>query len=159
MADTKSFPLHFPELTRVNNLDGADTAVEDLKIYISQYLPLIILGTFPNAKDLLTNANMLCTQAGAPPTQRVLWIKDVAIRAAIQPVIDAAIAAGFPDKEYSHDNIRALSMASGKAAYLIFVDPALSPEPKDKRKSLSTFQMQRAFNAAIALIPATTPGT
>ncbi len=157
MVVPKSFPLHFPTLTRVNNLDGAATAVGDLKTYINQYLPLIILGDFPDPETMLTNADLLCTQAGALPTQRVLWLKDEAILAAVQPQLDAAIKSGFPSKVYSYDNIRALSIepASGKAAYLIFKDPSLSPDPKDKRKILSTFQMQRAFNAAILLIPDT----
>ncbi|MFM9949478.1 MAG: hypothetical protein ACKV1O_16190 [Saprospiraceae bacterium] len=157
MTIPKSFPLHFPTLTRVNNLDGAATAVEDLKTYINQYLPVIILGDFPDSETMLTNADLLCTQAGALPTQRILWLKDEAILAAVMPQLDAAIKSGFPNKVYSYDNIRALSIepASVKAAYLIFKDPSLSPDPKDIRKKLSTFQMQRAFNAAIALIPDT----
>ena len=157
MVIPKSFPLHFPTLTRVNNLDGAATAVEDLETYISQYLPLVILGHFPAAQDMLTNANQLCTQPGALPTQRVLWLTDVDILSAVKPQLDAAIKSGFPNKVYNYENIRALSIepTSGKAAYLIFVDPTLSPDPTDKRKALSTFQMQRAFNAAISLIPDT----
>ncbi|MDZ4679235.1 MAG: hypothetical protein SH848_11340 [Saprospiraceae bacterium] len=157
MIVPKSFPLHFPTLTRVNNLDGAATAAQDLKIYINQYLPLVILGDFPNAETMLTNADLLCTQAGALPTQRILWLKDEAILAAVMPQLDEAIKFGFPNKAYRYDNIRALSIepASMKVAYLIFKDPTLSPDPKDIRKSLSTFQMQRAFNAAIELIPDT----
>lgn len=157
MTVPKSFPLHFPTLTRVNNLDGAATAAEDLKIYINQYLPIVILGDFPDSETMMTNADLLCTQPGALPTQRILWLNDEAILAAVMPLLDAAIKSGFPNKVYSYDNIRALSIepSSMKAAYLIFKDPSLSPDPKDIRKTLSTFQMQRAFNAAIALIPDT----
>ena len=36
-----------------------------------------------------------------------------------------------------------------KVTYVIFIDPSKSPDPKDKRKKISVFQMQRAFNAAI----------
>jgi len=157
MVVPKSFPLHFPNLTRVNNLESAATAAEDLKIYVNQYLPLIILGDFLNPETMLSIADRLCTQPGALPTQRTLWLKDEDILAAVMPQLDEAIKSGFPNKIYSYDNIRALSIvpASFKAAYLIFKDPSLSPDPGDIRKSLSLFQMQRAFSAAISLIPDT----
>ncbi len=157
MPVSMSFPIPFPNLTRVNELEGAATAVEDLNTYISQHLPLIILGDFQDTDNLIDNANRLCTQPGALPTQRVLWLRDETTLRAVLPQLDAAIKLGFPGKAYQLDNIRALSIdpKSGRAAYLIFKNPQLSPDPNDSKKSLSTFQMQRAFNAAIAQVTST----
>ncbi len=157
MTVPKSFPLHFPNLTRVNALDGSATAVEDFKNYLTQYLPIVILGDVEDAQDLMTNADLLCTQAGALPTQRILWVKDEATIEALKAEVQSAIESGFPTKQYSYENIHALSIepASGKAAYLIYKDPSKSPDPKDSKKGLNTFQLQRAFNAAISLIPDT----
>lgn len=158
MTDSKSFPIPIATLTRVHSLDISDQPVEDLSIFINQYVSLIILSDFPADPSpplLLENANSLCTQEGALPQQRVLWVPGTAQQEALKADLAAAIEAGFPGKEFNFDNIVALSLAQGskQAAYLIFKDPALSPDPSDARKKLSTFQMQRAFNAAILQMP------
>jgi hypothetical protein len=156
----KSFPLPIPSLTRVHSLDTLDTAAEDLTTFMSQFISVIILTDFSDEPmpDLLVNANKICTDDTAHPLQRVLWIPKEDLQGTLKSTLEAIIKAGFPDKAFTFDNISALSLApaSGKAAYLIYKDPSLSPDPLDKRKKLSTFQIQRAFNNAILQMPKTT---
>lgn len=153
MPIPKSFPIPIPNFTRLHTLDEAESPVEDFTTFLSQFISLVILTDSPEDQlpILLENANKMCIDETAHPQQRVLWIPKSELRAALQPVLEAVIKAGFPDKLVTFDNVVALSLApsSGKAAYLIYKDPSLSPDPLDKRKKLSTFQMQRAFNAAI----------
>ncbi|MEL6943880.1 MAG: hypothetical protein AAFO82_14560, partial [Bacteroidota bacterium] len=108
-----------------------------------------------NAKVLLENANQLCLQDGAHPNQRVLWINKIEQMAALQSQLVDALKVSFPDKEVDINNIRAFSVVpkTKQIAYIIYIDPSLSPDPKDKRKKLSTFQMERAFKAAIKAMP------
>ncbi|MEM9884285.1 MAG: hypothetical protein AAF849_00210 [Bacteroidota bacterium] len=157
MPTSISLPLPIPNLTRVHCLNGLDTIIEDLNTFLDAHITLVILGTFENSKMLLENANQLCLQPGAHPDQRVLWINDIDHLAALRPKFEKAIKNSFPNKEVDLNNIRAASVLpkSKDIAYVIYIDPSLSPDPKDKRKKLSSFQMMRAFNAAIKALPDT----
>lgn len=147
MSIPKSFPMPIPSLTRVHILDEVEAPADDLTTFMSQFISLIVLTDFPDDPQplLLKTANKLCTQPTAHPLQRVLWIPKAEMQAALKPTLEAAIAAGFPDKEVNFDNVAAISLApaSGKAAYVIY------KVPFDKRKKLSTIEMQIAFNEAI----------
>lgn len=147
-----SFPLILPDLTRLHQLNGAENALEELKTFIKQYISLVILGGFENSTLLLSNANKLCIEATAHPKQRILWLKSFEEMFAVRPFLEQTLKESFPDKEIDMDNIRAISFepTTQKPTYIIYIDPSLSPDPKDKRKRISTFQMQLAFNAAIA---------
>lgn len=154
MAVPESFPIPIPELTRVNTLDKVETAVEDLAVFLKQFIALVILDDFsgkPFPPILLKTANKLCTQEGALPLQRVLWISSPDMAAAVKPALEAVIQLGFPNKPFDYENIAALAVEpdSGRAVYLIFKDPSLSPDPEDSDKKLSTLEMQIAFNTAI----------
>ncbi len=147
MPVPKSFPIPIPDLTRVHELDEAESPAEDLTSFLSQFISLIILTDFPPDPPpvLLKTANKLCTQLAAHPLQRVLWIPNSEMQEVLKPMLEAAINAGFPDKSVNFDNVAAICVppGSGKAAYLIYKNPF------DKRKKLSTFEMQIAFNEAI----------
>ncbi len=151
-----AFPLIKPELTRVHQLNSLETALEEFEQFLKQYVSLIVLGDFENDDLLIGNAHKLCVQQGAHPKQRILWIRSMAQLTALHPKLEAYLKASFPNKEIHLDNIRAIAFEprTKKAAYLIFVDPSLSDDPADKRKGISTFQMQKAFNAAIKIMPA-----
>ncbi|MEM0994475.1 MAG: hypothetical protein AAF847_20375 [Bacteroidota bacterium] len=155
MPDSTSLPIPIPELTRVHCLNGLDTIIADLNNFLDEHITLVILGTFENSKMLLENANQLCLQPGAHPKQSILWINDIDHLAALRPKFEKAIQDSFPDKEVDLNNIRAASVLpkSKQIAYVIYIDPTKSPDPRDKRKKLSTFQMARAFNAAIKALP------
>lgn len=148
MPIPKSFPIPIPSLTRVHLLDELESPAEDLNSFLSQFISLIILTDFaedPPPPVLLKTANKLCTQMTAHPLQRVLWIPKAEMQALLKPTLEAAINAGFPDKSVNFDNVAAICVppGSGKAAYLIYKNPF------DKRKKLSTLEMQIAFNEAI----------
>ncbi|MEM8527846.1 MAG: hypothetical protein AAGG68_24605 [Bacteroidota bacterium] len=155
MSEKISLPMPMPNLTRLHTFNGLDTIIADLDAFLQEHISLIILGTFENAKILLENANQLCLQDGAHPNQRVLWINKIEQMAALQSQLEEALAKDFPEKEVDINNIRAISVVpkTKEIAYIIYIDPSLSPDPKDKRKKLSTFQMERAFKAAIKAIP------
>lgn len=149
-----TFPMPIPTLTRIHTLNGMDTAIEDFDAFLEEHIALIILGTFENSNILLQGANKLCTQDTAHPKQRVLWINKLEELFTLKTKIEAALKERFPEKEIAFENVRAVSMMP-KMVYVIYVDPSLSPDPKDKRKKISVFQMQRAFNAAIKALPPT----
>ncbi len=160
MPTPEFFPIPIPELTRVNTLDKVETAPEDLAVFLKQFIALVILDDFagkPSPPVLLKIANKLCTQIGALPQQQVLWIPDPDMVAAVKPALEAVIQAGFPNKTFAYENIAALAVepVSGRAVYLIFKDPSLSPDPEDSGKNLSALEMQIAFNTAIILLPKT----
>ncbi|MEM1325541.1 MAG: hypothetical protein AAGI23_06280 [Bacteroidota bacterium] len=149
-------PMPMPTLTRLHCLaEDEEKVVETFELFIDEYITLLILGNFEKADLLLKNANQLCLQDGAHPKQRVLWIKDVSHIAELRPKLEAFIEKKFPERTIDFNNIRALSMSpkTESVSYLIFVDPTATDEPRDKRKKLSTFQMARAFNAAIKDMP------
>ncbi|NJK84086.1 MAG: hypothetical protein HC912_10090 [Saprospiraceae bacterium] len=154
-----SFPLIFPELTRLHVLNGTENALEELQIFIKQYISLIVLGAFENSTLLLNNANKLCIEATAHPKQRILWIKGLEEIVTVRPFLEQQLKTAFPEKEINMDNIRAIAFAptTQQPTYLIYIDPSLSNDPKDKRRRISTFQMQLAFNAAIAKTSAIAP--
>ena len=113
------------------------------------------MGAFEYSKVLLENANQLCLQDGAHPKQRVLWVNKIEEIATLKPLLDDALKTSFPNKAVDLNNIRAISVVpkTKQIAYIIYIDPSLSPDPKDKRKKQSTFQMERAFKAAIKAMP------
>ncbi len=147
-----SFPLILPELTRLHQLNSAENVLEELKIFLRQYISLIVLGGFENSTLLLNNGNKLCIEATAHPKQRILWLKSFEEIFVVRPFLERLLKESFPEKEIDMDNVRAISFepTTQKPAYIIYIDPSLSPDPKDKRRRISTFQMQLAFNAAIA---------
>lgn len=158
MSETISLPIPIPNLTRLHTLNEIDTIVADLNTFLEDHPSLIVLGNFEDSKILLENAHNLCIEDGAHPKQRVLWINDIDKMAALKDKLEKGLKESFPEREIDINNIRAFSVVpqTQKIAYLIYIDPSLSPNPKDKRKKLSTFQMARAFKAAIKEI-STTP--
>jgi len=155
MSDKISLPMPLPNLTRLHTFSGLDTIVADLDAFLQEHISLIVLGTFENGKVLMENANQLCLQDGAHPKQRILWIKKIEEMAVLKPQLDKALKTSFPNKEIDMNNIRAISVVpkTKQIAYIIYIDPSESPDPRDKRKKLSTFQMERAFKAAIKAMP------
>lgn len=156
-----SFPLIKPELTRVHQLTSLENAVTEFEQFLKQHVSLVILGKFENSDLLIKNAHKLCTQQGAHPKQRILWIQTpeqiAALRSTIEALIEALIEEDESEQTTGLDNLRAIAFepTTKKAAYFIYVDPKITGNPKDRRKRMSTFQMQKAFNAAIQIMPAT----
>lgn len=155
MPRTVFFPIPIPQLTCLHRLDDTDEVLADFTHFIENHLTLLILGNFEGANLLFENAHQLCVQPGAHPKQRILWVDDISQLAVIRPKIEEMLIASFPDRTIDFNNLRALSIEpkTQKITYLIYINPELSDNLKDKRKKLSTFQMQRAFNAAIKAIP------
>ncbi len=149
-----TFPIPIPSLTRVHTLNGMETAIEDFDAFLEEHITLLLLGRFEDSTILLEGANKLCTQETAHPKQRILWVNKLEELFTLKTKIEDALKEGFPEKEITFENVRAIAMMP-KVAYVIYVDPSLSPDPKDKRKKISIFQMQRAFNAAIKALPPT----
>lgn len=150
-----TFPMPIPTLTRVhtlNELEG-DNVITDFDAFLEAHVSLVILGKFEEEAVILSDANKICTQNTTHHKLRVLWLDKVEQLVALKPKIQAALDAAYPEKAITFENVRAVTMTP-TINYVIFVNPALSPDPKDKRKRISFFQMQRAFNAATkALTP------
>lgn len=149
------FHLPFPTLTRVHSPDGSGDLTQELETFLKEHITLVIFGQFNKSEALLKVANKLCTEDGAHEKQRTLWIRDIKQLSAINPRLEEFLKRDFPDKEIDFNNVRAVSVIpeSIKLAYVIYIDPSLSPDPKDKFKKLSAFQMLRAFNKAILGMP------
>lgn len=149
------FPIPIPHLTCLHQLDDTDEVLIDFLQFIDKHITLLILGNFEGSNLLFENAHQLCVQDGAHPSQRILWINDISQLATIRPKIEEILSSSFPERTIDFNNLRALSIVpeTQEVTYLMYINPELSDNPKDKRKKLSTFQMQRAFNAAIKAIP------